>query len=314
MPTTDDTPLWRTIADQLRDDIAHENYAPASPLPGETALAERYATSRPTVRRAIAELTTEGLITAAQGRGTFVRPRPDRLGILIGGTAHRDLLAEPTPAAGWTREPDLDANKDHRANATTAPESRIIPADRDHAEALSIRTGTRLYLRQETWRYNHTHRVITITSAIPLQLLGPGLDPHELYHPPQPTHDPENIDEPDDESHDIDPDPDDYLEQQQRLDVLAEQAANDEHTAGLYGQLATLGPIAYSTTVTARMPRGTETTRYGTDTATPILHIERLMTDRLGRGLEVTTLDAPADRFEVRSTHDPGHHGVILTI
>jgi DNA-binding GntR family transcriptional regulator len=312
MPETDDAPLWRTIANQLRADIARETYPPASPLPGETALAQRYQTSRPTVRRALAELTTEGLITAAQGRGTFVRPRPDRLSILIGATTHRDLLANPTP--GWTREPHPTTKEDRPTSTNHAPEPTVSPADRDLAEALSIRTGTRLYLRRETWRYGQTHRVLTITSAIPLHLLGPGLDPRELYQPPQLSHDPDDFDEPDDDPHDTDQDPDDYQNNQQYLDEMAEQATANEPSTGLYGQLATLGPIAYSTTATARLARGTETTLYGTDTATPILHIERLMTDHLGRALEITTIDAPADRFDIITTTGPNPHPAILSI
>jgi GntR family transcriptional regulator len=46
--------------------------APGSAVPTERELAERFATSRTTVRQAIAELVVEGRLERTQGRGTFV--------------------------------------------------------------------------------------------------------------------------------------------------------------------------------------------------------------------------------------------------
>ncbi len=51
-------------------------------------MAERYQTSRPTVRRAVAVLTAEGLVIMEQGRGTFVRPKP-HVRLLVTGANYR---------------------------------------------------------------------------------------------------------------------------------------------------------------------------------------------------------------------------------
>lgn len=75
-------PAYRQVADELRQRIREGSYAPGVQLPSERDLSEFYATSRVTIRQAIAELRAEGLIVAEHGRGLFVRPQRDvqRLG------------------------------------------------------------------------------------------------------------------------------------------------------------------------------------------------------------------------------------------
>jgi GntR family transcriptional regulator len=66
-------PLYRQIADDLRQKIENGELAPGSQLPTELELRERYGNaSRNTVRDAIKWLTGRGLVTTQPGRGTFV--------------------------------------------------------------------------------------------------------------------------------------------------------------------------------------------------------------------------------------------------
>ena len=56
----------------LRDDILRGGHAPGTMLPGELRLAEQYGVSRVTIRRALDQLATEGLIDRRPGAGTAV--------------------------------------------------------------------------------------------------------------------------------------------------------------------------------------------------------------------------------------------------
>ncbi len=63
-------PKYYRVKGDILDLIA--DLAPGSPVPTERELAERFATSRTTVRQAIAELVVDGRLERTQGRGTFV--------------------------------------------------------------------------------------------------------------------------------------------------------------------------------------------------------------------------------------------------
>ncbi len=66
------TPLYRQLMQKLRADIAAGVYPVHSRIPAESELTETYRVSRVTVRKALAELTREGLLKRMQGKGTFV--------------------------------------------------------------------------------------------------------------------------------------------------------------------------------------------------------------------------------------------------
>jgi GntR family transcriptional regulator len=67
--------LWQQVADNLRAEVASGELTDR--LPGEHELADQYGVSRDTVRRAIQELATEGLLVVLHGRGTFVAEPPE---------------------------------------------------------------------------------------------------------------------------------------------------------------------------------------------------------------------------------------------
>ena len=66
------SPLYRQLIQRIRADIASGVYAVHSRIPSEAELGETYQVSRVTVRKALAELTREGLLRRIQGKGTYV--------------------------------------------------------------------------------------------------------------------------------------------------------------------------------------------------------------------------------------------------
>jgi GntR family phosphonate transport system transcriptional regulator len=124
----DGVALWRQIASQLRSDIAAGAAQSGSQLPTEAALSARFGVNRHTVRRALEELSRDGLVRVEQGRGTFVAE--DVL----------DYNVEPrTRFSEWIRKHNKEPSGQVR-------QLREIPADHRVAAGLGLRTGARVVL------------------------------------------------------------------------------------------------------------------------------------------------------------------------
>ncbi|ORB76599.1 GntR family transcriptional regulator, partial [Mycobacterium timonense] len=72
----DDKPPYRQIAGILREAISSNRLAPGERLPSEAELIEHFGVARMTVRQAVQELRSDGLVISQHGRGVFVRPEP----------------------------------------------------------------------------------------------------------------------------------------------------------------------------------------------------------------------------------------------
>lgn len=71
-----DRPVYKQIADHLREAVARGRLREGDQLPSEARLMSHYGVARMTVRNALRLLQEEGLITAEHGRGVYVRARP----------------------------------------------------------------------------------------------------------------------------------------------------------------------------------------------------------------------------------------------
>lgn len=73
---TSDRPVYKQIADVLREAIERGDLGPGDRLPSESELMSWYRVAGGTVRQALSLLRGEGLVLAEHGRGVFVRSRP----------------------------------------------------------------------------------------------------------------------------------------------------------------------------------------------------------------------------------------------
>lgn len=67
-----DRPIYKQVADVIRDKITSGQYAAGDDLPTAATLAAEYDVGRDTVRDALAVLRAEGLIVTERGRPAYV--------------------------------------------------------------------------------------------------------------------------------------------------------------------------------------------------------------------------------------------------
>jgi GntR family transcriptional regulator len=126
---------WEEITDELRRAISGEEFGPGMLLPKETELMARYGAGRETIRKAVAQLTAEGLLEPRRRRGTMVRQRPRRHRLTRSRTVYRDeigyyfdLVAQP-----W--------------RAIETPTVSRGPVPFDVAGLLEVQPGTEVVIR-----------------------------------------------------------------------------------------------------------------------------------------------------------------------
>ncbi|MGE3924825.1 MAG: GntR family transcriptional regulator [Lautropia sp.] len=128
-PAAGKPPRHRVIADAIREDIRSGRHALGSRLPTEEELSERFRTSRPTVRTALATLAREGLIVRRTRVGSTVVATAPVAVLSQQVESVEQLLAYP---ASTRREPVL--------------ENSFVRASYELATTLGCEAGTEWFL------------------------------------------------------------------------------------------------------------------------------------------------------------------------
>jgi GntR family transcriptional regulator len=137
-------PMYRYIADALREQIKVGDLKAGGKLPTEDELGDTYEASRNTVRGAIKLLVEQNLIETRPGQGTFVKVKIDPFvtvlstetpGIDGGGTEGATYLSVVT--------------EQHREPSTTIPKIEVQPCPRHIALRLRIETGAQVISRHQ---------------------------------------------------------------------------------------------------------------------------------------------------------------------
>jgi GntR family transcriptional regulator, phosphonate transport system regulatory protein len=124
----DGVALWRQIASRIQREIASGESRPGTRLPTEAELSARFGVNRHTVRRALEELSRDGLVRIEQGRGSFIAED-----VLDYNVEARTRFSE------WIR-------KHNKEPSGIIRQLREMPADRRVADGLDIRSGSRVVL------------------------------------------------------------------------------------------------------------------------------------------------------------------------
>lgn len=150
------------VAGQLRSELAAGDHTPGARLPTETELSAQFAVSRPTVRAALRELETLGLVRTQHGVGTFVVDRP----AVQAGLERMDSITESIRSTG--REPGM-VYASRLVRAALPEEAAKMDLDRD-TPVLELRRT--ILADGEVVAYSY--------DLMPLQLFPEGFDPDSL--------------------------------------------------------------------------------------------------------------------------------------
>jgi Transcriptional regulators len=163
------------LAEVLRARIATGEWAPGEQLPSENALAEETGVSRPTVRAALRNLTTSGLIRVRQGAGTFVAPRGP--GVVTG---LQDLRSMSTLIAEQRGDCDVEyrlremrmATDEEAAHFDASGPLRIIAIERCFVSQGAVVAYEWAYMNAEVLPANFDHNSFTASIFDQLKLVG----------------------------------------------------------------------------------------------------------------------------------------------
>jgi GntR family transcriptional regulator len=91
------TPVYRQLANLVRERIYAGQYPAGAPLPSEATLSQEYGVGRDAVRQALALLRSEGLVSTERGDRSRVRETPERVPVELppGGSAIARMPDDP---------------------------------------------------------------------------------------------------------------------------------------------------------------------------------------------------------------------------
>lgn len=145
------SPMYRQIADNLREQIESGAIRPGQQLQTELELREHYGASRNTVRDAIKWLTTLGLVETKPGQGTFVVKKIDPFRTTLTADPKRPggnkVVAPGEGGYGEIDRSQIEGQK--RALTVSDPQVEIQKADDRVAAQLEVTKGSQVVSRHQ---------------------------------------------------------------------------------------------------------------------------------------------------------------------
>lgn len=153
-------PLYKQIANKIKEDITLANLSKGDAIPTETKLAKDYGVSRVTVRQAIKMLVDEGLVYRVQGSGTYIR--------------HEKIEHNIFKLQGFTEEM---SQLDHHPENTILEFSLTTPSN-EIREILNLSEGEKTYYVKRL-RLADKEPLVLEESYLPVKLF-PDLSVHVM--------------------------------------------------------------------------------------------------------------------------------------
>ena len=143
--------IYKSIAERLRIRLNSSDYNIGSPLPGEKKLAEEFAVSRMTIRKAVDMLVGWGLVVRRHGSGTYV--------------ARKDLHHETTNLTGLAEV----LRRQGKEVTSQVLVFEVMPAPPAIASQLRIQINERIYFSRRV-RYVDGKPLMLEDSYMPVRL------------------------------------------------------------------------------------------------------------------------------------------------
>ena len=146
-------PIYYQMAKLLEKEIIQGNLKPGESLPPESEISARYGISRMTVRRAISELISAGMVYSQKGKGTFVaKPRLDDVAFELNDFHEEIVKRGMKPSSKLlgvriVRADDLLAKKLEISNNTSCIYFRLVISANE--EPLVYETKYVVYAKQK---------------------------------------------------------------------------------------------------------------------------------------------------------------------
>lgn len=173
--TTSKTPIWRAIFNALSAEIAEGIHATGDKLPTEAALSRRFGVNRHTVRHALAEMATQGLVAPRRGAGVYVTGTPTDYPIGKRVRFHQNIKA-----AGRTPTKQVLDVTTRRGNASETDALGLAQHDLVHCyEGLSLADGTPIALFQSIFpaeRFANLPEALTQASSVTQAMRADGVE------------------------------------------------------------------------------------------------------------------------------------------
>lgn len=124
--------MYMQVAQRVAGDIRRGRYQSGEVLPSETEMVKMYGVGKHTVRAAIAELRTMGLVESQQGKGSIVLPSG---GVLPATRVERSI--QRTTKGSW-RLPEATETEPPAVSRTTLEGPPALLLDQQDQDAISV--------------------------------------------------------------------------------------------------------------------------------------------------------------------------------